>query len=62
MLSRNQPTALCFHLFAMIQTCTYLQYIQVRTLHKEGKQEIYRQIFNRKWTSRKITHPQSLFT
>jgi len=24
MLSRNQPTVLCFHLFAIIQTCTHL--------------------------------------
>jgi len=24
MLLRNQPTAFCFHLFAMIQTSTYL--------------------------------------
>jgi len=24
MLSRNQSTAICFRIFAMIQTCTYL--------------------------------------
>jgi len=24
MLSRNQSTAICFYVFAMIKTCTYL--------------------------------------
>jgi len=57
MLSRNQSTAIYFRLFAMIQTSTYLYWSMY--FPRRCKQGIDQQIFNRKWISRKITHPQS---
>ena len=58
-LSRNQPTGHCFHLFAMIQTRTYLyssNFIpQVKQARNQSK------IFNRKSISRNTTHRQSLY-
>jgi len=54
---RNQPTGLCFHLFAMIQTCTYLYPINFTPQVKEAGNQS--QMFNRKSISRNFTHRQS---
>jgi len=59
MLWRNQPTVLCFHLFAMVRIAHI--YIEVNTLHNGGKQDIDRQIFSRKSISRKILSPEISF-
>jgi len=46
---------------AMIQTCTYLLYILVTFLCKDGEAFINQQLFlNRKSISHSISHPQSL--
>jgi len=57
-LSRNQPTGLCYHLFAMIQTCTYLYSSNFTPQLKQARNLL--QIFNRKSISRNTTHRQSL--
>jgi len=57
MVLRNQPTALCFYLFAMIQSCTYLYSSMYSP--QWGKQGINQQILNTKLISYKITHPKS---
>jgi len=53
----NQPTGLCFHLFAMIQTGTYLYSSNFTPQGKEARNQS--QIFNRKSISRNTTHRQS---
>jgi len=55
--SRNQSTGLCFHLFAMIQTCTYLCSSNFTPQVKEARTQP--QISNRKSISRNNTHRQS---
>jgi len=56
-LQRNQPTGLCFHLFAMIQTCAYLYSSNFTPQVKKARNQS--QIFNRKSISRNTTHRQS---
>jgi len=58
-LERNQPTGLCFHLFAMIQTCAYLYSRNFTPQVKEARNQS--QIFNRKSISRNTTHRQSYY-
>jgi len=57
-LSQNQPTALCFHLFAMVQTCAYLyscnQSPQSRRVWNHRQMS-----FNKKLISRNSTCRQS---
>jgi len=56
-LKRNQPTGLCFHVFAMIQTCAHLYSSNFTPQVKDARNQS--QIFNRKSISRDTTHRQS---
>ena len=57
-LSRNEQIVLCFHLFAIIESCAYLCSSNFTPHVKQARNQS--QLFNRKSISRNITHRQSL--